>query len=84
MVAEASHTLLRALARRLPGFADASAGYLWENVLACSASVQIEPARFVVRLSNPPLGVLLSLTGLNRTRFRLDATGDAEWCLTQA
>jgi hypothetical protein len=83
-VAQMSRDLLRALARRLPGFADASPSYLWENVLACSATVTIEPDRFVVRMTNPPLGVLLSLTGLNRRRFRLDATGDTEWLLTQA
>ena len=79
-----SRALLRELAWRLPGFSTASPGYLWDNFLACEAAIDIEPTRFVVRMTNAPLNVVLSLTGLNRKRFRLAATGDTEWVLTQA
>jgi hypothetical protein len=58
------HAAQRELARRLPGFADASAAFLWENVLSCGAHVTPEEDGFRAVLERPPLDVLLSMTGL--------------------
>jgi hypothetical protein len=48
-------------ARRLPGMGDASAPFLWVNVLATSAALERRPGGWSARLSRPPLDVLLSL-----------------------
>jgi hypothetical protein len=79
----AAQALGRELARRLPGFSRSSLPYLSDNVLQFEASIEADPDRFVVRVGDPPLHLLLSLTGLNRQRFRLEASGDREWVLTQ-
>ncbi len=79
----AAQALGRELAWRLPGFSRSTLPYLSENVLSFPATLEVEPARFVVRVGDPPLHLLLSLAGLNRLRFRLHATGDREWVLTQ-
>ncbi len=79
----AAQALGRELAWRLPGFSRSSLPYLSDNVLTFGATVEAEPARFVVRVGDPPLHLLLSLAGLNRRRFHLDATGDREWVLTR-
>ncbi len=79
----AAQALGRELAWRLPGFSRSTLPYLWNNVLSFPATVEVEPARFVVRVGDPPLHLLLSLAGLNRQRFRLHATKDREWVLTQ-
>ena len=80
----ASHALGRELAWRLPGFSRSSLPYLWDNVLSFGATVAVEPERFVVDVGDPPLHLLLSLTGMNRRHFHLDATGAREWVLTQS
>jgi hypothetical protein len=48
-------------AQRLPGFRDASAPFLWANVLAVSAALERRPNGWSARLSRAPLDVLLSL-----------------------
>jgi hypothetical protein len=48
-------------ARRLPGFRDASAPFLWTNLLATTAALERRPGGWSARLSRPPLDVLLSL-----------------------
>jgi hypothetical protein len=48
-------------ARRLPGFGEASAPFLWANLLAMSAALERRPGGWSARLSRPPLDVLLSL-----------------------
>jgi hypothetical protein len=63
--------LLRAFARRLPGVARAHLPYLWSNFLNCSASMEDQPDRRIVRVSRPPLGLLLSIAGVDRDRYRL-------------
>jgi len=73
----------RELAWRLPGFSASSLPYLWENFLKFAAEISFEPHQIVVRVGNPPLHLVLSLAGLNRSRFLLDATGEREWVLTQ-
>jgi hypothetical protein len=52
---------IRRFAQRLPGFRDASAPFLWGNVLAVSAAVERRPNGWSARLSRAPLDVLLSL-----------------------
>ncbi|ACZ30963.1 hypothetical protein Xcel_1944 [Xylanimonas cellulosilytica DSM 15894] len=81
----AGAALLRELSFRLPGMAAAGADHLRRNVLAFEATVRVgdddEPV--VVLLGHPPLGLLLNLTGMDRCRFRLEATGEREWVLTR-
>jgi hypothetical protein len=48
-------------ARRLVGFGEASAPFLWANVLATTAVLERHPGGWSARLSRPPLDVLLSL-----------------------
>jgi len=82
LVARAATSLLHALAHRLAGMADATAPYLWRNLLDFDAWVTIDAAAAVVELSNPPLHLLLSLAGLNRGSFRLLYTEETTWTLT--
>jgi hypothetical protein len=67
----AAQQVYRAFSWRLPGFAEASVPYLSSNFLAFSGSVEEEPARRVVRLSRPPLHLVLSLTGIARQTYCL-------------
>ena len=83
-VTVAAQALARELAWRLPGFARSTLMYLAANFLAFDATVSEEPERFVVAVDDPPLHLVLSLTGMNRRRFVLPATGTREWVLTQA
>ena len=78
-----AQALGRELAWRLPGFSTSTLVYLWDNFLSFAAEVYFEPQRIVMLVGDPPLHLVLSLAGLNRRRFRLDATGDREWVLTQ-
>jgi hypothetical protein len=51
----------RRFALRLPGFRDASAPFLWTNLLATTAALEHRTGGWSARLSRPPLDVLLSL-----------------------
>lgn len=62
---------LRRFAYRLPGFAWSSGRHLAQNLFACSATMELESQRRVVRVSHPPLHLLLSVTGLNRRSYTL-------------
>lgn len=79
----AAAALLRELSYRLPGMALASASHLRRNVLTLDAQVRAGDQQVVVELGRAPLSMLLSVTGMNRHRFTLDATGDQTWVLTQ-
>jgi hypothetical protein len=71
----AAQNVLRAFARSLPGFSRSGLEYLRRNFLDAVASVEDRPDRRIVRLSRPPLDVVLSMSGLNRRSFfvrRLD------------
>ena len=81
-LAVVSDSLLRGLSWRLPGFSRSSLPYLWDNFLDFDALVRREDERVVVECGKPPLEVVLSLTGMKRKRFRLEATGSVEWVLT--
>lgn len=67
----AAQQLLRRFARRLPGFALSHCDYLYSNFLALSARVDKQGHRYVVRLSRPPLGLMLNLTGMTRCEYGL-------------
>ncbi|MDQ4054036.1 MAG: hypothetical protein M3237_15225 [Actinomycetota bacterium] len=73
--------VVRDLGAHLPGMAAASPSYLWANVLDFEAEVRIAPASVVVELGDPPLHVLLSLTGMNRGHFACE-DGERAWILT--
>jgi len=79
----AAGVLVRELSHRLPGQARAGIDHLRRNVLSVGATVHADDDAITVVLDPPPLGVLLSLTGLNRRRFTMPATGDRPWVLTQ-
>jgi hypothetical protein len=79
----AAQTLGRELAWRLPGFSTSTLPYLWDNFLSFGADISFEPRQIVVHVGDPPLHLVLSLTGLNRRHFHLDATGERQWVLTQ-
>jgi hypothetical protein len=83
LVMIAAQTLGRELAWRLPGFSTATLPYLWDNFLSFAAEISFEPRQIVVQVGDPPLHLVLTLTGLNRRHFHLDATGEREWVLTQ-
>jgi len=66
---EAADATLFRFARRLPGFSASTPAYLRSNALNVTAAIEREPERIVVRLSRPPLYVLLAMTGLTRRRY---------------
>ncbi len=78
-IAAAAASLVKALAERIPGCADASAGYLRHNLLAVSAGISCSDGamtasgRIDVRLSRAPLHVLLMIAGLARITVQLGA-----------
>jgi hypothetical protein len=67
----AAQTVMRAFSWRLPGFAGSNLPYLFSNFLECSATIEEEPERRVVRLSRPPLYLVLNLTGACNKTYRL-------------
>jgi len=83
VVRVAAAVLARELSHRLPGQAHSGLDYLRRNVLRCGARVGADHAAIVVELDPPPLAVLLSLTGMDRRRFTLPATGERPWVLTR-
>lgn len=66
-----AQTNLKYFASRLPGFAWSTPQYLVGNLLDCRATIEREPERRIVRLSRPPLHLLLNTTGLNRREYTL-------------
>jgi hypothetical protein len=66
----AAQRMLRAFAERLPGFHASSLPYLFASFLDVTAQVDAEPARWVVRLSRPPLQFVLGLSGVARGEHR--------------
>jgi hypothetical protein len=62
----AAQRMLRAFAARLPGFHASSLPYLFASFLDVAARVEVEPARWVARLSRPPLQFVLALSGVAR------------------
>ena len=63
--------ILRNFAWRLPGFSESNLPYLSSNFLDFPASVEEETTRRVVRLSSPPLRLVLGINGMMRQTYRL-------------
>jgi hypothetical protein len=82
LAARCGTALLRALGGRLPGMAGASVDHLRRDVLDIEAHVRFESERAVVELSPPPLGVVVSLSGLDRGSFRMPESEDLTWMLS--
>ncbi len=72
----AAQGAMRAFAWRLPGFAGSNLPYLHRNFLDFAGSVEDEPTRRVVRLGRPPLYLVLSMTGMARSTYRLSWLDD--------
>jgi hypothetical protein len=67
----AAQHVLRNFAGRLPGFCESNLPYLSSNFLDFPASLEEETTRRVVRLSSPPLRLVLGITGMMRQTYRL-------------
>ena len=61
VLAGLARVVTKRFARRLPGFHDASAPFLWANVLGTSAALERRPGGWSARVSRAPLDVVLSL-----------------------
>ncbi len=77
----AAQRVLWSFAQRIPGYARSHAEYLQRNFLAATARVEAETSRVVVRLSRPPLAVMLNLVGLNRGARKWPALDDRPFAL---
>jgi hypothetical protein len=66
----AAQNVLRAFARRLPGFSRSGFSYLHRNFLDLTAAVEDQPERRIVRLGKPPLNLILTMAGQNRLSYR--------------
>lgn len=67
----AARMVLTAFANRLSGFSNSSLPYLYHNFLSCNAVVEVSDDRIVATLSRPPLDVILNMTGMSRTVYKL-------------
>ncbi len=67
----AAYALLAEFSKKLPGFSQSSFAHLRANFLDCSATVEEEPARYIVRISRPPLSLILNMTGMSRANYRV-------------
>lgn len=63
--------VLRTFARRLPGFSGSRFAHLHRNFLDVGATLEEEAERLVVRVARPPLYLVLNLTGMTRTSYRI-------------
>lgn len=67
----AAEMLMRSFAWCLPGFAASSLPHIHTNFLTMGATLEEQPARHVVHLGRPPLGLILDLCGASRQSYRL-------------
>jgi hypothetical protein len=65
-LAVAARAVLWRFSQRLPGFAESTPEHLWRNFLAFDAAIEHDDARVVVRCGQPPLHLVLTLTGMTR------------------
>jgi hypothetical protein len=82
-ISVAAQGLMRAFAWRLPGFAGSSLPYLYSNFLDVSATMEDEPARRVVRLGQPPLNLVLGITGMARSTYQVGWLDERPFSLFQ-
>lgn len=76
-----ARAILKSFAWRLPGFASSSAGHLWMNFLDVQARMQSFDDRRIVRLTAPPLHVVLSMTGMLGSTYLLPWLDQRPFCL---
>jgi hypothetical protein len=76
-----ARAILKNFAWRLPGFAKSTLGHLWTNFLDLQARVQTLEDRRIVRLSAPPLHVVLSLTGMLTSTFCVPWLDSRPFCI---
>jgi hypothetical protein len=65
----AAQAVLRNFAWKLPGFSQSSLPYLAANFLNCTAAIEPQPGRTVVRIGRTPLNLILGITGLNSSSY---------------
>ena len=70
----AAQGVLRSFAWKLPGFSQSSLPYLATNFLSCTAAVEQQIERTVVRIGRTPLNPILGMTGLNRCAYSVSWT----------
>jgi hypothetical protein len=63
--------VLADFANRLPGFAESSRDFLFENFLACDATIEREEHRSIVTIGRAPLRLILNIAGINRQHYEL-------------
>jgi hypothetical protein len=66
-----ANAMLRSFAWRLPGFAWSSAEYLYMNFLDVTATIEPEGEHWSVRLTRPPLHVVMTMTGAASDSYRV-------------
>jgi hypothetical protein len=74
LMSAAAHLLLRAFSWRLAGFSTSSFAHLHANSLDFPASLEDQPQHRVVRVADPPLSVVLDMTGMSRAHYHLSWT----------
>lgn len=65
--AQIAALVLRNFARRLPGFAKSSPGYVFRNFLSGTCQIRVASDRIEVRLGTSPLAVVLRMAGAYQT-----------------
>jgi hypothetical protein len=66
-----ARAVLKSLGRRLMGFHESSAAYLVRNFLSSASRIAVEPGRVTVTLAQPPLHVILNMTGVDGRTYSL-------------
>lgn len=79
-----ARTLLRSFARRLMGFDQSNAGYLYHNFLAGTSSVVLQPDHVEVQLPCSPLHLVLRIAGMHEQSYTLPWCGDMHVHVTVA
>jgi hypothetical protein len=79
-----ARAILKNFAWKLPGFGQSSLAHLWPNFLDLQARVQALQDRRVVRLTSPPLHVVLAITGMVTATFTLPWLDSRPFCLFPA
>jgi hypothetical protein len=78
----AARGVLGSFAWRLPGFAWSSADFLYTNFLDVTATVESEAVHWLVRLTRPPLHIVLAMTGAAHDTYRVSWLGGRRVQLT--
>jgi hypothetical protein len=76
-----ARAILKNFAWRLPGFAKSTLSHLWQNFLDLQARMDTFDDRRVVRLTSPPLHIVLAMTGILTSTFHLPWLDSRLFCL---